>query len=246
MNRIITALLAFGTLTTAAQATERDGVRCPDGTQAEISRGALRCKRFAELESICSPVVFGRGVNGNITMDSRGVDQCLAVVTGETRPSVMRPPVPGVDPPARTFRRVVNPTGPDKFVSTEASFAFPEKMPPYLGDASKGVVCPSGYERKAIESRSDRLLGIRCEELPKRAVCDAGWSIDREDGRDRCKSRDLLGNLVIGQYTIPENAGYAGVMGNPSSHGWTLETDRNGITDYWARRVKAFRFPVIR
>jgi hypothetical protein len=242
--KLAAALAVMGAIP-LAHASEQDGVSCSSGAEAEVSGGVLRCERTrrVELESICSPAAFsaaGVTVNTNITMDPIGRDQCLATVTGQKVPSVMRPPVPGVDPPSGAFRREVNASGPDKFVATQVSFEFPTKLPPYLGDASRGVRCPSGFETAVVNNGR----GIRCERsVERRAICDGGFTVDRNPGRDLCTSRDLFGNLVTGQYTIPENAGYVGVMGNPSTHGWALAQDHRGDVDFWIKRQKEFRYP---
>jgi len=61
-------------------------------------------------------------------------------------------------------------------------------------------------------------------------------------------SRDITGNRVTGQYTIPTDVGYLGVMGNPAAHGWTLDTDRtgHGNVDYWVKNGTVSKYPVAR
>ena len=72
--------------------------------------------------------------------------------------------------------------------------------------------------------------------------------VERRTGRDLCVSKDITGNRVVGQYTIPVNAGYVGAMGDPAQHGWTLDTDRtgHGNVDYWLKNGTVFKYPVAR
>jgi hypothetical protein len=130
--------------------------------------------------------------------------------------------------------RVVSATGADSFTITNYVYLYPMGAV-YFGDSTKGVKCPSGFDSVRINNGR----GLRCEDvIVKKAVCDLTWSLERRAGRDRC----TLGPIV-GDYTIPDNAGYIGAMGNPESHGWNLDTDRSGSTDYWIREAKEYRYP---
>ena len=87
----------------------------------------------------------------------------------------MVPPVPVPGQPLESdFKRVVSATGTDKFVATQQQFAFPEgrPVPPYIGDASKGVSCPTGHDGdKVFDGR-----GIRCDRndgVPRSATATA-------------------------------------------------------------------------
>jgi len=137
----------------AAHASEQDGVTCGADTQATLVDGVLKCTQQKVLASICSPLAFGSAlkVSSAIVMDpvgrNGGIDQCLAVVTGAKVDSQMQPPTPGIDPPASAFRRVPNATAPDTFVA--AKFVYPIGAI-FVGDASHGVACPSGFNAVGI------------------------------------------------------------------------------------------------
>jgi len=222
----------------AAHASEQDGVTCAADTQAALVNGVLTCKKQKVLASICSPVAFGKTlkVNGNIVMNPSGSDTCLAVVAGNIAPSVMAPPTPGIDPPASAFHRVVNASGPDTFVAD--MYVYPVGAL-YIGDASHGVKCPSGFNAVGINGSR----GLRCEAVAvKRAGCDTGWAIERHNGKDLCIMNTPFGRLE-GNFTIPEDANYTGLIGNPETHGWNLDKDRVGNTDYWVSEQKSFKFP---
>lgn len=225
----------------AAHASEQDGVTCEAGSQASLVNGVLTCKKQKVLASICSPLAFGSTlkVSSAVVMDPvgrGGIDQCLAVVTGAKVDSQMQPPTPGIDPPASAFHRVINATTPDTFVADV--FVYPQGAL-YVGDASRGVKCPSGFNAVGINGNR----GLRCETVVvKRAGCDSGWTIERHSGRDLCIINTPVGRLE-GNYTIPEDANYTGLIGNPETHGWNLDTDRVANTDYWVSETKSFKFP---
>lgn len=222
----------------AAHASEQDGVTCDAGTQATLANGVLTCKKQKVLASICSPLAFGKTatISTNVVMNPIGSDKCLAVGAGTLVDSVMTPPTPGIDPPASAYHRVINATGPDTFVAEQ--FVYPQGYV-YLGDASRGVKCPSGFNSVGINGNR----GLRCEKVDvKRAGCDTGWAIERHSGRDLCVMTTLVGRLE-GNYTIPEDANYTGLIGNPETHGWNLDTDRSGTTDFWVAERKTFKFP---
>jgi hypothetical protein len=224
-----------------AQAGEQDGVTCDANSQATLVNGVLKCSKQKVLASICSPLAFGSTlkVSSAVVMDPvgrNGIDQCLAVVTGAKVDSQMQPPTPGIDPPVSAFHRVINSTQPDTFVATQ--FVYPIGAI-FVGDASRGVACPSGFNAVGINGGR----GLRCEKVQvERAGCDAGWTIERHSGRDLCIMNTLVGRLE-GNYTIPENVGYTGLIGNPETHGWNLDKDHSGTTDYWVSEQKTFKFP---
>lgn len=185
---------------TAAHANEVTGVTCPAGSTATISNGdkKLTCSvtKTYTLDSICSPLVFKSilpTVGLNVVMQPAGSDKCLAVVSGKTSPSVMAPPLPGM-PAASEFHRVVNNSGPDRFEATVREYSFPEGATlPYVGDASNGVSCPSGYDG---DKRPDG-KGIRCDKVERNNVqadCDFGWTLRVDDqGRDTDKCIGING-----------------------------------------------------
>ncbi len=236
-----------------AHAGKQQGVKCPDGFNAQISNDnrKLQCSRRYTLQSICSPAVLaasGLRFNGNVVMDpvgrDGGIDQCLAVGTGKKVDSVMSPPLPGY-PALATFDRKKHPTGPDTFESSTIEYAFPVDGRAYLGDASKGVQCPAGYDGdKRFNGR-----GIRCDKYegePKRADCDGlhvgivsiGWelSVDRRGNEDRC----VQTGSNQSDPTKPEGLPGAVFQAERASDdiGWLLR-ERNG-RDQWQRKVYAW------
>ena len=232
----------------AAQAnTAAEGVKCPAGTTARLldNDRKLLCTFEERIEraSVCSPVVFRN--NGDINLNVRiehltaGSDTCRVATTGATAPSQALL-LPGDDP--AQFRREVR-AGADVFVRVKTSYRFPQGGPVYLGDPSKGVVCPTGFDGDARFAGQ----GMRCDRRElRRASCDVGWRIDRRSGTDRCFMEQLVfGNRVRvdGQYTVPE--GLTGLAGNPLNHGWQLRADHSGSTDFWQRSASEFRFPQV-
>lgn len=247
----LTAIAAAFTLavlaTPAAHAnTAAEGVQCPSGTTAKLSNNdrKLVCEFQERIEraSVCSPLVFKN--NGDINLNQRidlieaGSDTCKAVSTGAVAPSQALL-LPGDD--ASQFRREVRP-GKDVFVRVKLSHKFPTGGPVYLGDASKGVTCPTGFDGDARFGGQ----GMRCDRREyRKATCDIGWSMDRNPGTDKCYIEKIVfGNRVRvdGQYTIPEFT--TGLTGNPESHGWDLRRDHADATDYWSKEAKDYRFPV--
>ncbi len=226
----------------AVQAAEDDGVTCPAGTEALFGSGnVLRCKKIKTLASICSPLAFGTKLTlgTQVVMEPAGSDTCRALVTGQVVASQMQPPTPGIDPPASAFARRINATLPDSFVAEQ--FVYPLGAL-YFGDAAQGVACPGGFTPVRINGER----GLRCETREiKTAGCDFGWTVERHTGRDLCVTRDLFGNRVIGQYTIPLNANYVGLMGNPENNGWNLDQDRSGSIDSWLSENRTYRYPVV-
>ena len=45
-----------------------------------------------------------------------------------------------------------------------------------------------------------------------------------------------------GDSTIPLNAGYTGIIGDPAQHGWTFRQDNSGNVDAWSQST--FKYPV--
>lgn len=227
----------------------QSGVTCNANHTAVYADGVLRCRETVTHTrgSICSPAIFQR--NGDITLNIRvemlpaGSDLCRLVGGTATAASQMTPPLPGM-PADSAFERRINASGADSFVATSLRLHFPLGAI-FTGNASHGVRCPSGFDPARINSGR----GLRCEDtVVKIATCDGGFSVQRRDGVDRCTKsyRDIFGNLhtETGQYTIPANAGYFGLMGNPETHGWNLDTDRGGTnTDFWVKEDRAYSYP---
>lgn len=244
---IAAAITASWLMIPAAQAnTTQQGVKCPSGSTAHISNGNkhLVCTAEERIEraSVCSGVVFK--TNGDINLNQRiemiatGSDVCRGVTTGATQPSQALL-LPGDN--LADFHREVRANAADVFVRIKAIYKFPEGGPVYVGDASKGVQCEAGFDGDAMFDGK----GIRCDRREyRKAVCDIGWTIDRNNGRDKCFiEQTVFGNKVRvdGQYTIPE--GTTGVLGNPENLGWDLKQDHSGNTDYWAKEAKDYAFP---
>lgn len=246
----LAAVLALATALPAAHAnTTAEGVKCPTGSTARLSNGdrKLVCEAEERVEraSVCSPLVFKN--NGDVNLNTRiepqlsGSDSCVARNTAgaviATQPSQALF-LPGDDP--TQFRREVRP-GADVFVATKKAYRFPEGGPVYLGDASKGVSCPAGFDGDSSFGGK----GMRCDRRElRKAVCDAGWTLDRNNGTDKCFiEQTVFGNKVRvdGQFTIPE--GLTGLLGNPESHGWDLKRDHSGSVDFWSKEAKDYRFP---
>lgn len=241
--------LAAAAMPAAHANTTAEGVKCPTGTTAKLSNGdrKLVCETEERVErlSVCSPVVFKN--NGGIDLNFRietvlaGSDTCVARNTaGTVIASAPSQPVflPGDDP--TQFRREVRP-GADVFVATKKAYRFPVGGPVYVGDASKGVTCPAGFDGDPSFGGQ----GMRCDRRElRKATCDVGWTVDRNPGKDGCFMEQIVfGNRVRvdGQYTIPE--GLTGLLGNPETHGWNLVTDKEGQVDFWAKEAKDYRFP---
>jgi hypothetical protein len=254
-KQTLTHIAAVLTLAAAAAPaahanTPAEGVKCPAGTTATLSNNdrKLVCEGTERIErpSFCSPVIFKN--NGDVNLNTRiepvlaGSDTCVARNTAgaviATAPS-QAVLLPGDDP--SKFSREVRP-GFDAFVATRKIYKFPEGGPVYLGDASKGVSCPAGFDGDAMFSGRS----MRCDRREyRKASCDIGWTMDRNAGTDKCFiEKEVFGNRVRvdGQYTIPE--GLTGLLGNPESHGWDLKRDHDGSVDFWAKEAKDYRFPV--
>ncbi len=159
-------------------------------------------------------------------------------------------PIPPAD---SAYRRRTDPNGQDRFIASRVVYIWPRgvPMPSTVGhDPKNGVACPSGYDASVLDNR-----GLRCSDtVARKAGCDSvnplnplsPWQIDHRNGRDLCLSKDIAGNRVTGQYTIPVNANYVGAMGNPAQHGWTLAIDRSGEVDHWVKNGTLYKYPVAR
>ena len=58
---------------------------------------------------------------------------------------------------------------------------------------------------------------------------------------DQCRSKDLFGNTVTGNFTVPQ--GISGIFGNPRNNGWKLLKDHIGRRDYWEKKKTQYRYP---
>ena len=191
---VLCALAASLCIIAPAKANEQAGVKCPDGTKSEITNGNkhLTCSKQVtyKLASICSPIVFRTilpSFTGNIVMEPTGRDQCLAVGTGTKTNAVMAPPQLGM-PAADKFHIVINQSGPDHFEAVVSEFFFPQgALIPYVGDKSKGVSCPAGFDGDVKFDGK----GIRCDKIVRDQVsadCDFGFTLRQDDrgNEDRC------------------------------------------------------------
>ncbi|MCX8003821.1 MAG: hypothetical protein N2688_02520 [Burkholderiaceae bacterium] len=248
---LIASCIASALVAGPALAGPQQGVRCPDGFQAQITDGnrKLVCKKTSQVrvEPVCSPLAFsakGIAITGNVVMDTRGPDKCLAPVSGQTAEPVFTGlPVGATD--YTVTRTSVDPNGTDTYMATVHTYAFPERGPMYVGDAKKGVSCPSGYDGdKVFDAR-----GIRCDRLdgpPKLADCDGlhagvvsvGWrlAVDHRGNEDRCVPTAGGSDGP----TKPEGMTKAQHDAERARDdvGWVLE-DRNG-RDRWQRKVYVF------
>ncbi|MBK9238328.1 MAG: hypothetical protein IPO19_21135 [Rhodoferax sp.] len=265
-----------------AVASERDGVACPNGTDASVSDGVLRCSITLEFMrmSMCPRLDFPNYTQ----IELRGVDQCkpqgvplhgkasvdsaMTPMTTEPRLVPSNRPISDVKvlattglvlpiPPADSaYQRRTDQISQDRFVAQQTIHFWPIGMPlsATVGhDPRNGVTCPTGFATELLDNRRR----LRCMNADvRKAGCDAvnplnplsPWAVERRSGRDLCVSKDITGNRVVGQYTIPTGVGYVGALGNPASHGWTLDTDRSGHgnVDYWVNKVAVLKYPVAR
>ncbi len=242
MNHLLipaTFAAMLGLAASTVHAGAQQGVRCPSGFAAVISDAnrALVCRKTVtyERDSICPPL-FNK-------MLPAGSDSCQNELTGRSVASIMVPPVPVPGQPLESdFKRVVSATGTDKFVATQQQFAFPEgrPVPPYIGDASKGVSCPTGHDGdKVFDGR-----GIRCDRndgVPRSADCDGivgwEWKRDHNGAEDRCR------HLVTGETGPTKPEGMTKVQHNLERQsddiGWVLNK-KSGARDTWQRKTYAF------
>lgn len=234
-----------------AHAGAQQGVICPSGFDAQISNDhrQLVCRKTSRyaVQPVCSPLTFSaKGVkaSGNVVLDTRDEDRCLATVSGQTiEPQFTGMPVGATNYIVRRTR--TDSKGPDTYQAEVTEHAFPQGGPIYVGDASKGVQCPAGYD--GDQRFSGR--GIRCDKhdgAPRRADCDGlhagivsvGWKleVDRRGHEDRCVP---TAGGADGP-TKPE--GMTKVQHDAEraldTVGWLLQ-DRDG-RDQWQRKVYAF------
>lgn len=234
-----------------AHAGPQQGVKCPDGYDPQITSDNRRlvCKKTSQVpvQPICSPVAFsakGITVSGNVTLDTRGEDKCLATVTGQTADPVFTGlPVGATD--YTVTRTRLDPTGPDSYMATVTSFAFPQGGPVYVGNPKNGVACPTGFDGdRKFEGR-----GIRCDKLdgaPKLADCDGlhagpvslGWRlvVDQRGDEDRC----VQTGSNQSDPTKPEGMPGAVFQADRARDdvGWIL--DKRDGRDRWQRKVYAY------
>jgi hypothetical protein len=226
-------LTAMFALPGPAEAGEQDGVRCPSGFDAQISssnRNLVCVKKGAfRLTSSCP--------FGYLNAHEHPIDHCFKL--GEAGTSIK--PIRSVPsaappwyPPLTKFKRIVGSSDQDDvFVADD--YKFPEGGPIYMGDASKGVRCPSGWDGDVRYSNR----GIRCDKLdgsPKEADCDFGWSVDRDrlGQEDRCLGVNEGPTKPMGMTKIHFDA-----QRSLATVGWLLDK-RNG-TDTWQKKL--YRYP---
>ncbi len=277
---LATSALVTLVFTGPLPASERDGLFCAQGIDANVSNGVLKCSMTLEYLrlSMCPRMDYPNYTQ----IELRGVDQCKpqgvplhgkASVDSAMTPLSAEPRVAGINrpisdpkvlatvgvivpiPPADSaYQRRTDPISQDRFVALQVRYSWPIGMPlpATVGhDPRNGVACPTGLTTEVLGAQR----GLRCVDAEvRKAGCDgvnplnplSPWTVQRRSGRDLCVSKDITGNTVTGQYTIPSNAGYLGVMGDPAAHGWTLDTDRSGNIDYWVNKVATAKFPVAR
>jgi hypothetical protein len=226
---------------TAAQAGQQQGVRCPDGTTAKLSNASsvLRCttEEPVEREAFCSPVAFGKqanlDVNARVIHHTNGRDYC-SNPTGNVRANVQYQPLPG-DPPANQFQHVTLP-GKDVFRATKINYHFPTGGPIYnpMHKASLGVRCQSGWDGDSVFNDT----GIRCDRndgAPRDADCDTLWTRDNDarGEEDRCKGPNEGPTKPRGMTKVQHDAERA-----LDTVGWVLDK-RPGV-DRWQRKVYAY------
>lgn len=239
-----------------AWAGEQGGVQCPVGFDAEISDSnrALRCVKKAafHLVSICpSPAVMASR-EGSDTCKYPDKDVTFAsvvaaattVAAANAAAAITAAAVAGAGaaaagispvafPPLSAFHRVVDKSSTDIFVAD--AYIFPIKLPMYLGDASKGVRCASGWDGDERFGGN----GIRCDKYQGSSVeadCDPGWIVvrDRLGQEDRCLGVNEGPTKPMGMTKIQFD-----IERSSSTVGWVLDT-RSG-TDLW--RKKVYRYP---
>lgn len=248
MNRIWTlaaVALALGVAGQDALAGEQQGVRCPSGFEALISDGnkKLVCRKVIpyQRDAICPPAY-------NLVNAGAALDQCVVKVPNTVIAHRVPPTaLPIVAAPGQKvvseLAQQANPNGLDKFVATVHEFSFPQgRLLPYVGDASKGVVCPEGFDGDAVFTGR----GIRCDNRdggPRSADCDGivGWEWKRDfaGAEDRCR------NLVTGATGPTKPEGMSKVQHDleraSDKVGWVLNKNA-GARDTWQRKV--YEFPI--
>ena len=216
-----------------AEAGEQDGVRCPSGFDAEISdgnralictkRGAFRLNSTCPLLYIPSPATNQTTVDRCFKLGDAGLPNMKEVLSS---PSLAPPGYP----PLSKFKRIVG-SGNSDDVFVAYDFKFPEAGPIYLGDASRGVHCPSGWDGDSRYSG----LGIRCDKRdgsPKEADCDSGWTVDRDrlGQEDRCLGINEGSTKAMGMTKVQFDAERA-----LATVGWVL--DKRNDTDLWQKKL---------
>lgn len=236
--------LAAGSAAPCAYAGPQQGVRCPSGFDAQISDGnkKLVCRKVIryERDAVCLPAY-------KLVNNGTALDMCVVKLPNTGVAHQLPPTAPPIVPTpwqkvVSELAQTVNPNGNDKFVATVHEFAFPELGSVYVGDASKGVVCPAGFDGdKAHNGR-----GIRCDKLdggPRSADCDGivGWEWKRDliGDEDRCR------NFVTGETGPTKPEGMTKVQHDldrkSDDYGWLLNK-KDGARDTWQR--KAYKFPI--
>ena len=247
MIRKLSGMLVIGAIALAAPAVHagpQQGVRCPSGFDALISDGnkKLVCRKVIryERDAVCLPAY-------NLVNNGAALDTCVVKVpnTGiahrlpPTAPPIVTTPWQKV---VSELAQSVNPNGNDKFVATVHEFAFPESGSVYVGDASKGVGCPEGFDGDKVHNGR----GIRCDKhegSPRSADCDGivGWEWKRDliGNEDRCR------NIVTGETGPTKPEGMTKVQHDldrkSDDYGWLLNKRANA-RDTWQRKV--YKFPI--
>lgn len=247
MKKLICAALiaiAMGFASSHALAGAQQGVRCPNGFQALISDGnkKLICRKVIpyERDAVCPPAY-------NLVNNGTAPDQCVVSVPNTGIAHQVAPTAPPIVPTpwqkvVSELAQVTNPNGPDKFAATIHEFSFPAQGSVYVGDASKGVVCPAGFDGdKAHNGR-----GIRCDKddgSARSADCDGivgwEWKKDFSGAEDRCR------NIVTGETGPTKPAGLTKIQHDlerkSDEIGWVLKK-RADARDTWQRKV--YQFPI--
>lgn len=236
--------LAIGFFSSPAQAGPQQGVRCPSGFEALILDGnkKLICRKVIPYErnAICPPAY-------NLVNNGPAPDQCvvrfsntgLAFRISPTAPPIVLAPWQRV---VSELEQVTNPNGPDKFVAIVHEFSFPEQGSVYAGDASRGVVCPAGFDG----DKTHNGLGIRCDKFDgsaRSADCDGivgwEWKQDLFGDEDRCR------NILTGATGPTKPAGMTKIQHDlersSNAIGWVLNK-RATARDTWQRKV--YQFPI--
>lgn len=243
---ICPTLIAFamGFVSSHAQAGPQQGVRCPSGFEARISDGnrKLVCRKVIpfERDAICPPAY--NLVNNGATRDLcvvRVPNTGIAHQVAPTAAPIVTTPWQVVVEP---LEQAVNPNGLDKFKATIHEFSFPEQGSVYVGDASKGVVCPDGFDGDKVHNGR----GIRCDKndgSARSADCDGivgwEWKKDFSGNEDRCR------NIVTGETGPTKPEGMTKIQHDlerkSDEIGWVLNK-RPDARDTWQRKV--YRFPI--
>ncbi len=239
MQKVLAQAVAAALFSIAAGSSQAilnpvEGVRCPAGTAADFNNGVLKCRKteVQTTASICP-------IQTPIYHQPRGADFCTrpgvkieALWTGDTILGVPGS-VAGVIPltlPGDNQGWVLDRDGAsgdhDRFTRTKVTYVYPENQI-YLGNASRGVACPSGFAASFSGGT------MKCsDEVKKKADCFLGSFLDQNTGRDRC-----LGVNGGDDRTLPQ--------GELSRSGWSL--DINGSTgnrDAWTKTK--FEYPAAR